>query len=135
MGAKRRRVFSSRQSRLGPRGPRLSINLQRLHVAQVEDDAALCRAVHAVTAAANRQVEPGAAHAADRLADIVGILRADDRRRATIHTTREHHAQLVITGIIRLDDATIWCRAKISNERGSMLNRHERSLGFSVHSS
>ena len=100
------RVLGGGQTRSGPGGPAVDVDLERLQVAQVEDDPAVGRAVAgaAVAAAPDRQLETGLARERDHLGDIVGIGDPDDDRRPVVEATHHHGARLVVVGIPRADD-------------------------------
>ena len=72
VGAGRGRVLAGGQARLRPGETSLGVDVQALHGAEVEDDAAVARAVagEAVRAAADRQLEAGVAREQHRPDDV-----------------------------------------------------------------
>ena len=78
------RVLARRQSWLRPGQAAVGVDVEALHRAEVEDDAAIVRAVagQAMAATADRQLEPGLACDEDGARDVGGIGGANDERRA-----------------------------------------------------
>ncbi len=105
MGRRRGRVLTGGQSGLGPGGPPVHVDLERLHVAQIEHDAVVDHGVSraAVAAAADREREPGLAGEVDDMGDIVGVGWPDDDHWPAIDATRDDGPGLVVLGVVRRD--------------------------------
>ena len=103
----RLRIFNRGQARASPDGARVGLDLERIQIAQVEQDAALGRAEKAVPAVANRQRQAARARDAHGLRDVSRAGRPDDHRRATIDPAGKYRPQLVVTGIFRPDHAAV----------------------------
>src|SRR4029450_11048018 len=101
------RVRPCGQPSLSPRGAAVHVDVDRMHVPQIEHDTVLDCAVActAVTAAAHGQRNPAVASERDDAGDIDGIGRPDDDRRTYVETTEENRAGLIVAGILRRDDA------------------------------
>ena len=108
VGIGRDRVRGRGQARLGPCGPALHVDLERLHVPEVEHDPAVGRAVPgvAVAAAADGELRSALASERDDSRDIVGIRDPHDRRRALVRPAVEGRSRRVVRGVVRTDDAT-----------------------------
>ena len=102
-------VLAGRQPRLGPGGALLGVDLQGVHVGQVEHDAAVGGAVpgQAVAAAANRQLQPGLACQRHHLGHVAGVGGPDDDRRPAVDAAVEHGPRLIVGGVAGGDDPTI----------------------------
>ena len=103
-------VYSSaRQTGLRPGEAALGIDVEALHRAEVEDDAAVVRAVagEAVAAAADRQREAGLARQDDGPGDVGRVGRADDQRRAPVGVRAVDLAGHVVVGAAGQDDRAV----------------------------
>ena len=120
-----------REAGLGGRRLRRGVDVDRLEPAQVEDDAALGRAVAgaAVAAAPDGKLEPGVGREADDLLDVADVGGADDGGRMEVAV---HHLPLpVVAGVGRAEHlARDGSADGIEVEgRGSGRNGHDRLLG------
>ncbi len=106
---RRARVLAGSQTRLGPGGAPLGVDLEPLHVGQVDHDPALGRAVagHAVAAASHGELQPVLAGVRDRSCDVVGVRDLDDRGRPAVDVAVEDGARLVVVGMAGLDHAAL----------------------------
>ena len=101
-------ILPSGQAGLGPGGPVRGVDLEALHVAEIDDDAAVDRAVagRAVAAAPNGQLDAVIARVVDDGRDVVGVRHADDRRWAAIGGNGdEDRPGRVVVLVVRADDA------------------------------
>jgi hypothetical protein len=94
---------------LGPCRPSLDIDLEALHVREVEDDPALRHAVTgiAVPTASNRELEPGLAGEPHDVLDIVGIGHLDDHRRSAVDRARDDGPGAVVVVVAGRDHAPL----------------------------
>ena len=107
----------------GPGGPRRLVDLEAVEVADVEDDAALGRAVRraAVAAGADREVEPVLAGERDDLPDVVGVGDPHDQRRAGVDAAEHDRPLRRRSRRRRVDDAGP--RTRSGGRSGSMVRR------------
>ncbi len=100
VGRRGDRVFLGRQTGLGPRDPALGIDVEALHGAEVEHDAAVVGAVagEAVAAAADRQGQARLACQVDRAGDVGRVGRANDERRTLVGPGAVHLPRQVVLG-------------------------------------
>ena len=89
------------QAGLRPRRSLLRVDLDRLHLAQVDHDAALGRAVAGavVSAAANRQLQPVLTSDVYHCRDVSRVGNAGNRCRVMVDVTGHDHANLVVVGV------------------------------------
>ena len=94
------------QAGLGPGRPGLGVDVETLHVAEVEHDPAVGRAValRAVAAGPDREIQPGLARQGDDLLDVVDARDADDDGRAAIDMPRLDLALGVVVVVVGSDD-------------------------------
>ena len=104
-----RRDRSGGQPALGPRGAGIGVDLQPVHVAQVEHDAAIGAAVAGVAmpAGSNGQLDAGLAREPHHARDVIGIRGAHDDRGAAVIDTAQDLAGLVVVRMVRPDDAAL----------------------------
>lgn len=102
------------QARSRPCGARDRIDVERLQIAQVDDDPARGRAVTGatVTAATHRELEAGVLRRTDHRRDIARAGDPDDDRRTAVDVAQENGACLVIIGVGGLDDFSLNRTAK-----------------------
>ena len=103
----RGRILDRCQAGLRPGRPVRGVDLEPLHVVEIEDDAVVDRAVTggAVTAAANGELDAVIAREVHDGHDVVGVCHADDRGRPPIGGGRDEDGpgRLVIR-VFRADD-------------------------------
>ena len=106
MGGRRVRVLARGQTGLCPGQAPVGVDVEALHRAQVEDDAALVGAVagQAVAAATDRQLEPRLAGDEDGARDVGGIGGADDQCRARVAERVVDEPSFVVVRAARQDD-------------------------------
>jgi hypothetical protein len=117
VGADGGRVIARGQSRLGPRGASLGVDVQRPHGGEVEHDPAVGGAVpgEAVAAAADCELEAGVARERDDARHVGGVCCADDGRRPAVEPAKEDGACLVVPGVIGRDHPTVEVGAELRN--------------------
>ena len=102
----RGRVLDRGQAGFRPGGPVRGVDLEALHVLEIDDDAAVDGAVSgcAVTAAANSQLDAVIAREVHDGGDIVGVRHADDRRGTPFGGNwDEDGSGRVVVGVFRAD--------------------------------
>ena len=103
---RRGRVLNCGQAGFRPGSPVRGVDLEALHVMEIDDDAAVDRAVAggAMTAAAHGQLDAVIAREVHDAHDVVGIRDAHDGRRPTIGGGRyEDGSGRVVVGVFRAD--------------------------------
>ena len=121
VGTRRRGVLASGQAGLGPGEAPLGVDVQALHAAQVEDDAALARAEtgQAVRTATDRELESRVPGEDDRPRDVGGTGRLDDQRRTAIDRPIVDEAGRVEGLVLGADDGPDKASGKAGDvERG-----------------
>ncbi len=103
VGPRRGGVFDGGQSRFGPGSAPLDVDLQLLHVREVEHYASFGNAVDAVTAATNGQLLPRLASERDDVSDVGGVCRSDDDRRPAVDPAGKDRARPVVPGVVGAD--------------------------------
>src|SRR5262249_49683084 len=100
--------FSRRRSGLYPGQARLGIDIDPGHVAQVDDQAAIGRAVadDAVAAAANRELIPISRCDFDDALHVGDARDAHDGRRTLVDAAIEDGAGLIVVRVVGSDDAS-----------------------------
>ena len=131
------RVLAGGQAGLRPGEPALGIDVETLHRAEVEDDAAVIRAVagEAVPAAADRQLEAGLAGQDDGPGDIVRIGRANDQGRALVGVRVVDLAGFVVVGAAGQDDRAVQIGLEgfeVERVGGSGVANRKASMGGSL---
>src|SRR5215216_94753 len=108
------REFGSRQAGLGPGGAGFWIDLQILHIREVQQDSALGNAVpgDAVTSAANGKLKATLPRQIDHTRDIVRIGNLDNDRRMAIHAAIEDGSRLIVICVTWSDHAVFEIFAK-----------------------
>ena len=98
-------VLAGGQARLRPGDASVGVDVEALHQAEVEDDAALDRAEpgQAVRTAPHRELEAGVTGEDDRPGDVGGRGRADDQRRVAVDGRVMDLAGHVVAGILGSD--------------------------------
>ena len=114
-GPRRGGVFDGGPSRFGPRGAPFDLDLQLLHVREVEHYASFGNAVDAVTAATNGQLLPPLASERDDVRDIGGVCGSDDDSRAAVDSAGKDRARLVVPGVVGGDHPTLQIGAQPLN--------------------
>ena len=101
------RILRGGQSGLGPRGAAVDVDVERLHIRQVEHDPALGDAVtgRTVAAAAHGQLEPGRPGERDHVCDVRRVGDLDDDRRPAVDRTGHDGSGLVVLVVVRRDHA------------------------------
>jgi hypothetical protein len=104
---RRGRDLAGGQSRLCPRGATLDVDVERLHVTQVEHDPDVGGAVAgaAVAAAAHGELRAGLARQRDDRRDVGCVRDAHDHGRSGIELAGHDRARGVVFGVARRDDA------------------------------
>ena len=100
-----RRVLGGGQPGVGPGGPSVDVDLEFLHVAQVEHDPVVDdgMAGEAVAAAADGEGEARDARERDHVRDVVGAGRPHDDQRSAIDPTGHDRPGRVVLGAVRPD--------------------------------
>ena len=100
--------LAGREPGLRPGSAAFRIDLDRLHVAQVDHDAALGHAVaqSAVAAASNGELHAGGPRQRDDVLDVRHVGDADDGRRPAIDPTGHDGSRGVVVGIVGRNDPT-----------------------------
>jgi hypothetical protein len=121
VGTGRGGELSCGETRLGPRRATAHVDLDGLHVSQVEDDASVDRAVAgaAVTAAAHGQWETGLPGQRDGPCDVTVDGRAHDHSRPGVEAARDDLSCLVVAVIARAEHATLELGAEIRQGDGA----------------
>ena len=109
MGRRRDRVLAGGQAGLRPCEAPLGIDVEALHRAEVEDDAAVVRAVagEAVAAAADRQLETGLARQETVSATSAASAARTMSAGSTVVVRAVDLAGLVVLGAARQDDRAV----------------------------
>ena len=104
-----RRVLHRGQSGLGPGRPTLDIDVERLHVAQIQHDAVVDDRVagSAVAAAADREREAGVTRKRDHVGDVLGVGRPDDAHGPTIDPAGHDRPGLVVLVVVGRDHPAV----------------------------
>ena len=110
-------VLAGREAGLRPGGARSRVDLQGLHVTQVQHDAAFGHAVAggAVSTTAHGEFEPFVAREGHHARDVIGVRRLDDDRRVPVDAAVEDGARGVVPVIAGGDDAAAHEAADFSN--------------------
>src|SRR5581483_11397205 len=93
------------QAGLRVREPSFGIDVDPLHLREVDDEAALAdrAAGDVVAAATDRDLEPFGAPVLDRTGDVLRVPAADDHRRALVDQAVVELACALVLGVIRTD--------------------------------
>ena len=113
---------------LGPGGAPLGVDLQRLHVREVEHDPAIGDAVtgDAVAAAADGELQPGLARERDDARDIGRVRGPDDDRRPAVDPAVEDGARLVVAGVVGRDHPAVEVGAEVRGQHSATSRRPAR---------
>jgi hypothetical protein len=99
------RVLARGQTGFGPRGTPPDVDLEPLHLREVEHDAPFRGAVPggAVAAAADGELQPALSRERDDARDVGSVLGPDDGRRSAVDAAVEDLARLVVAYVLRRD--------------------------------
>ena len=97
------------QARFGPCRPPGDIDIDGLHVRDIEHDAALGHAVTRTTVSAtpNRERQARLPRDRDDLCDVIGVRDSDDHRRTAIDATEHHGPCLIVVSIAGPDHPSV----------------------------
>src|SRR5438105_4768560 len=108
MCACRCREFTRSQARLRPCSTSFWINLQRLHLREIEYDSTLRNAVawNTMPTAANSQFDTHLTSQRNHIRDIVRVCDSYNRQWSAVNSAIEYGARLVVIPIVGCDHAT-----------------------------
>jgi hypothetical protein len=112
---RRSRELSGGQAGLGPHGAGTGVDVDGLHVAKVDDQAPVDRAVRgvAVAAAADGQRDTGLRGVAHRLCDVVVVDRSSDGGGTWVGAAHHHPSGGVVVGVVGREDGAGEPRAQL----------------------
>jgi hypothetical protein len=115
VGVGRDRVPGGGQPGVGPGSAGRRVDLEPVHLREVEHDAVVDRAVpgQAVAAAADSEVDAGLADRPDHTGGVVRVGDADDHLRAAVDVAVEHGARLVVSRVVGPDDRALDVASKL----------------------
>jgi hypothetical protein len=112
-------VFARGQARLGPRGAPLGVDLEPLHLREVEDDSPIGDAVtgDAVAAAADGELQPALACERNHARDVCCVFSPDDECWAAVEPAVEDGARLVVAIVVGAYEPAPHLRRKLPDGR------------------
>ncbi len=117
VGGGSRRELPGRQAGFGPCGPSFDVDLEPLHIPQVQDHASVRAAVAGATVptAAHGELRAGFSRHADDLSDVGRVGHAHDGGGAQVELARDDEASFAIVGILWRDHPTAHVCADLRN--------------------